>query len=87
METNFDLGALTGHGLSTFAIIGAAFGWFTPLAAFAAFIWYCIQIYTSKPVQDFLHNRRIRRLASLKKEMARLEASELVRDSRHARKG
>lgn len=79
---NIDLGALTGHSLSVAAIVGSFFGWFTPLAALAAFIWYCIQIYSSKPVQEWLHSRRLRRLARIKKEMARLEAAEMLHTRR-----
>lgn len=80
---SFDLTQITGHGLSVGAIIGSLFGWAPPVAAIAAFVWYLIQIYESKYVQRFLHNRRIRKLAKLRKEIAYIEAAELIRNQPH----
>lgn len=73
---NVDLTQLAGHGLSTAAIIGTFAGLLPAAAAGAAFIWYCIQIYSSRPVQEWLHARRVRRLAAIKREMVKLEAAE-----------
>lgn len=85
---NVDLTQLAGHGLSTAAIIGTWFGWLPHAAAAAALIWYIIQIYSSVPVQNWMHTRRMRRLASIKREMARIEAAELLHgdhERRHAK--
>lgn len=79
MDGNIDLSQLTGHGLSIGAIIGSLFGWAPPVAAFAALVWYSIQIFDSDRVQNFLHQRRIRKLAALRKQIAAIEAVELIR--------
>ena len=64
-----------GHSLSGAAILGTLAGWFPPIAAFVAFIWYSIQIYESKTVQDWFHARRAKKIARLK---ARLHVIEQV---------
>jgi len=46
--------------LSLGAILGSLYGIITPLAAVAALIWYLLQIYESKLVQDWLKHRRAR---------------------------
>ena len=44
--------------ISLGAIFGSLMGIVTPLAAIAALIWYALQIYESKLVQDWVHHRR-----------------------------
>ena len=44
--------------ISLGAIFGSLMGIVTPLAAIAALIWYALQIYESKLVQDWMHHRR-----------------------------
>jgi hypothetical protein len=81
---------LTGHSISLAAIFGTLFGWFPPVAAAAAFIWYSIQIYESKTFQHWHRNRmmmrRARKLAKLrareKMVIAEIEAIEKVRSAR-----
>ena len=55
------LEGLTGHIASVAAIVGTLIGIFPSLAACAAFIWYCIVIYESKPVQKWIRRRRMHR--------------------------
>ena len=45
---------------SLVAIGGAFAGFFPHVAAIAAFLWYCVQLFDSKPVQRFLRKRRRR---------------------------
>ena len=75
---DFNLVSWVGHSLSVSAIFGAMVGFFPSVAALVALIWYIIQIYQSDPVQRYLRSRRLRKIAKLKLEMARLEALELV---------
>lgn len=79
---NFDFPNLTGHGISIMAILIAWTGVLSPimagLATTAAFIYYLVSIYSSKAVQQYIHSRRLRKLARLKKEQARIEAALLV---------
>ena len=44
--------------ISLGAIFGSFMGVITPLAAIAALLWYALQIYESKLVQDWVHHRR-----------------------------
>lgn len=71
-------GAWLGHMFSTGAILGTLWGVFPPIAVMLAIIWYLLQIYESKRVQMWLSSRRLRKIARLKLEQARLEAIELV---------
>lgn len=41
----------TADTLSALAIVTTLLGWLPPLAAFAGFVWYVIQIWESKTVQ------------------------------------
>lgn len=43
---------------SVVAIVGAWLQVFTPLAALAAMVWYCIQIWESKTVVQWRRHRR-----------------------------
>ena len=83
-EMNFT--SWLGHGFSGAAILGTLLGWFPHVAALVAIIWYAIQIYESATVQTWFHTRRLRRIAKLKKAMARLEAQEKVGLARKERK-
>jgi hypothetical protein len=56
------------------SIVGAALGYVPAFAAGVALIWYLIQITESKTVQDWIKNRRIRKLAKLKARAIMLEA-------------
>lgn len=78
MSLNLQLDNATGQGISLVAIVGSILGWFPALAAAAAFLWYLILIYQSKTVQRWLHARRVRRVKTLKRELARLEAAEQI---------
>jgi len=71
-----DLTSATGHSLSTIAIVGTILGWFPAIAAVAAFVWYCIQIWQSKTVQDYLKKRRRRLLHRLRDRIKELEHHE-----------
>lgn len=72
----FNLTAWVGHSLSTTAILGTIVGWFPPIAAVAAFIWYSIQIAESDTVQKFLNKRRAHKIARLKAKVELLEKYE-----------
>jgi hypothetical protein len=67
-----------GHTLSGAALVGSIIGWFPGVAAVVALLWYGIQIYESKTYQAWKRGRRLRQMATLRIEMARLEALELV---------
>jgi hypothetical protein len=75
---NFNFAAWAGHTFSGMAIFGSFFGLFPPIAAIVAFIWYVIQIYESMAVQAWISSHRLRKIAALKVEMARLLALELI---------
>ena len=75
---DFNFAAFFGHAISGAAIIGALVNVFPAVAATAALIWYLIQVYESKWMQTRLSTRRLRQIARLKVEIARLEALELV---------
>lgn len=66
-----------GHVLSPAAIFGSLLGYFPGIAALVALIFYIIQIYESPTTQTWLHTRRLRKIAQLKKHMAALEAQEM----------
>lgn len=79
--------AVVGHSISGAAIVGSLTGWFPPVAAVAAFIWYTIQIYESRTFQHWFRNylmkKRARKLAKLRAKekivLARIEAIEKLR--------
>ena len=64
-----------GHIISTAAIIGSLAGLVPAIAALAAFFWYVIQVYESKPVQKWIHTRRLRKIAHYREILRRLERS------------
>ncbi len=64
--------------LSGLAIVGTIIGWFPYVAAFAAFLFYIIQIKDSRTVREIFTNRRRRKIAKLKVLMAQLEAADLI---------
>ena len=54
-----------GHALALPAVIGTLVGWFPFIAAFTAFVWYCVQIWESATAKDLrrqLHEWRLRRM-------------------------
>lgn len=73
------VGYWLGHLFSTGAILGTLWGVFPVIAAMVAFIWYCIQIYESSPVQNWLHQRRKRALKRLERRVKCLQ--EQIRDA------
>ncbi len=62
-----------GNGASAGAVVTSLLGWLPPVAAFIAFVWYCIQIYESSTVQKWLFRRRLRKLTRLREEVAEIE--------------
>lgn len=78
MENGQGLIGWIGHTFSSVTLAGAIVGWFPGVAAIVALFWYGIQIYESNTFQRWLTTRRLRRIARLKIEMAKLEALELV---------
>lgn len=50
------------HIASAGAILGALGGWLPPAAAFIGMVWYCIQIFETKTVQDWIKRRRTRKV-------------------------
>jgi hypothetical protein len=78
MENGQGLIGWIGHMFSGITLAGAIVGWFPGVAALVALAWYTIQIYESKTFQRWKTSRRLRQIAKLKVEMARLEALELV---------
>ena len=56
-----DLGHVTGHLLSMGSLLAVFAGFLPAIAAFGAFIWYCISIYETKTFQAWLHRRRLKR--------------------------
>jgi len=46
--------------VSAGAVIGSIAGILPPIAAVFAIIWYCIQIYESKTVQNWIRRRKER---------------------------
>jgi hypothetical protein len=75
---NLYVNAWLGNGLSAGAIVATIAGWLPPFAAVVALIWYAIQIWESKTIQNYLYGRRQRQMARLKIKMAKLEALELI---------
>lgn len=71
---------------SAAAIVGTVAGWFPYFAAFVGLCYYLLQIYESATLQTWFHTRRLRKLASLKKLVASLEAQELKALHRKAAK-
>lgn len=61
--------------LSTGAIIGTILGWLPYIAAFAAFVWYVIQIWESRTIQHWWANRQMLRRA---RKIAQLKAHEKI---------
>ena len=78
MQDDFNFFSWVGHTISIGALGATFLGLLPPLAASCALLWYLLQFYESRTVQLWLHGRRVRKLATLKKEMARLEAQEVI---------
>lgn len=62
-----------GSAISTLAILGAFIGWLPYVAALAALIWYIIQIWESRTIQEWYIRRAVVRRA---RQIARLQAKE-----------
>lgn len=67
------VGAWIANTISVAAVLGALWGVIPVLAAFAALIWYVIQIYESRRVQHWLKMRRAQRLADMRAQVEVLE--------------
>jgi chromate transport protein ChrA len=61
-----------GHVASGSAILATMAGIFPPMAALVAAIFYCVQLYESKTVQKWRHNRKQRKIARLRAEIFKL---------------
>lgn len=70
---DYNITAWIGHSLSGAAILGTLAGWFPPIAAVVAFIWYSIQIWESDTVQKYRSRRRARKIARYKAALTHLE--------------
>lgn len=64
-----------GSVVSTLAIIGTFIGWLPYIAAFAAFVWYVIQIFESRTIQQW-HAKKV--LIRRTRKIAKLRAREKV---------
>lgn len=60
------------HGTAGVTIVGALSGVLPPFVALIGGIYYAIQVYESKTVQDWLARRRISKIAKLRKKLAQL---------------
>jgi hypothetical protein len=69
-----------GHSLSGTAILGSLIGFFPPIAAVAAFVWYTIQIWESQTMRNYFARRRARRIARYRAEIVRLETLQADKD-------
>src|ERR1039458_3714953 len=75
---DFNWVAWLGHIMSPLTVVGVMLGWFPVFAVVLAVLWYLVQLYESRFVQTRLGVRRVRKMAKLKIEMAKLEALELI---------
>lgn len=66
---------MAGDIISAGAVIGTFLGYLPLMAAFLAMLWYVIQIWESRTVQDWWRNRQEVRKA---KKLVRLRAEEKV---------
>lgn len=76
MFADADINAWIGHSLSISALIGVAMGFFTPLAALATTIWFCVQIWESQTVQGVRKRHRERRIARLELRLEELRGED-----------
>ena len=65
--------AWLGNGAAVTAIFSAVLGWIPPIAAVIALIWYTINIYESKTIQNYLQRRLRNKLMCLHARTAALE--------------
>ena len=72
-ENQFDMSHWAGHLISLFALTGSLFGVNPAIAGVAALIWYVIQIYESRTIQDWVQKRNARKIVKLQAELAALE--------------
>lgn len=73
-----NISAWIGNVLSPLTIFGVVIGWFPTIAILMAILWYTIQVYEWRGTQSWMGNRRVRKIARLRIEVARLEAIELL---------
>jgi hypothetical protein len=64
------------NAIASVLTVGTLLGVFSYLAAFVAFIWFCLEIYESKTVQGMITMRRYRKIKKLRKQLTHLEAVE-----------
>jgi hypothetical protein len=75
---DFNFATWIGNTLSPITVFGVVIGWFPSIAIVLAVVWYMVQLWECGPVTRWRATHRLRRIAKLKIEMARLEALELV---------
>lgn len=80
-----DFTAWASHSISLLAFAATLLGILPAITSFVILFFYLLQIWASRPVQDWLHSRRVHRLARLKREAARIEAALLIQDRRNKR--
>ena len=73
MDNFWDWVGYLGHSLSGTAIVGTLLGWFPPVAAVAAFVFYTIQIYESRTIQRAIARHRALKIARLKARIQVIE--------------
>jgi hypothetical protein len=61
------------HIVSGIATLGVLAGLWPFIFALPPFIYYCMQIYESKPFQRWMHRRKSRKIAKLEAELNRLK--------------
>ena len=89
---DYNWASWVGNTLSPVTIFGVVVGWFPTVAVILAILWYFIQFYEWRGTQNWMGNRRVRKIARLRIEIARLEAIELLHNPidrsaiRHAQK-
>lgn len=77
MDFQLDPLHLTGHSVSLIALLLAWVGVLSPIMALlgtmAAFTYYMVAIYASKPFQDWLKKRRRRKMQRLQQQVNELK--------------
>ena len=60
-DTHLKILSHTADTISAGAILGSMLGWFPPIAALAATLWYVVQIWESHTVQKWWRWHRLKR--------------------------
>ena len=75
-DNGLDLSHVTGHVISIIAVVGSLAGLLPAIAGLAGLIWYCVQLYESKTIQNWLRTRRARKIARHVMAIQKLEAED-----------